>query len=166
IKDIIESHNKSLEFDTTKNIEIVFLNNGIEMANVKGDRTRINQVFENLLDNAIRFSDNFNQTKQELSKRKKPMIQIIISKSTAYDNSSSRLLTCIKDNGPGIDRATMPKLFKKFTTQDPNGNGNGNGLGLFISKGIVEAHGGKMWAKNNADEDGSSFFFTLPIHIK
>jgi signal transduction histidine kinase len=162
VKDIIEGHTTSLKFDTIKNIQIVFTSNGLEKLNVKGDRTRIIQVFENLLDNAIRFSDEFIQTRQEILRREKSMIQIIIDKSTTHDNSSAHLLTCIKDNGPGIDSATMPKLFKKFTTQDPNGNG----LGLYISKGIVEAHGGKIWAKNNPNKDGASFFFTLPMYIK
>ena len=53
----------------------------------------------------------------------------------------------------------MPKLFTKFTTN----SFQGTGLGLFISKSIIEAHGGKMWAQNNEDGKGSTFSFSLPL---
>jgi signal transduction histidine kinase len=55
----------------------------------------------------------------------------------------------------------MPHLFTKFSTK----SSNGTGLGLFICKSIVEAHGGKIWAANNLEEKGATFFFTLPIMI-
>jgi two-component system, OmpR family, sensor histidine kinase VicK len=55
----------------------------------------------------------------------------------------------------------MPRLFEKFTTK----SFQGTGLGLFISKNIVEAHGGEIWAENNVDGKGATFSFTLPIHI-
>jgi signal transduction histidine kinase len=65
----------------------------------------------------------------------------------------------VNDNGQGIDPDMLPKLFSKFATN----SFSGTGLGLFISKSIVEAHGGKIWAQNNADGQGSTFSFTLPI---
>ena len=64
----------------------------------------------------------------------------------------------IKDTGSGIDSEIVPKLFSKFTTKSLKGTG----LGLFISKSIVEAHGGKIWAENNTDGKGATFSFSLP----
>ena len=65
----------------------------------------------------------------------------------------------IKDTGSGIQPEIMPKLFSKFVTNSPRGTG----IGLFISKSIVEAHGGKIWAENNADGKGATFTFRLPL---
>ena len=65
----------------------------------------------------------------------------------------------IKDTGSGIDTEILPKLFTKFVTKSETGTG----LGLFISKGIVEAHGGKIWAENNLDR-GATFSLSLPIN--
>jgi two-component system, OmpR family, sensor histidine kinase VicK len=65
----------------------------------------------------------------------------------------------VKDTGQGIDSEILPKLFTKFTTKSKSGTR----LGLFISKSIVEAHGGKIWAQNNADGKGATFAFSLPI---
>ena len=66
----------------------------------------------------------------------------------------------VKDNGQGMDPSILPKLFTKFATKSEIG---GTGLGLFISKNIIEAHGGKIWAENNADGKGATFHFSLPI---
>jgi two-component system sensor histidine kinase VicK len=65
----------------------------------------------------------------------------------------------VRDNGRGIDPEIMPKLFTKFATK----SNQGIGLGLYISKSIVEAHGGKIWAENNRNGKGATFTFTLPI---
>jgi signal transduction histidine kinase len=67
----------------------------------------------------------------------------------------------IKDNGEGIDPSILPKLFTKFATS----SSEGIGLGLYISKNIVEAHGGRIWAENNPDGKGATFAFTLPCLI-
>ena len=63
----------------------------------------------------------------------------------------------IKDNGPGINPEIKPKLFSKFVTNSPTG------IGLFISKSIVEAHGGSIWAEDNADGKGDTITFSLPL---
>jgi len=68
-------------------------------------------------------------------------------------------LVCIKDTGQGIDPEIFPRLFSKFAAKSETGTG----LGLFISKSIVEAHGGKIWAENNTDGKGATFAFSLPI---
>ena len=65
----------------------------------------------------------------------------------------------VKDAGTGIDPEILPRLFTKFATKSTSGTG----LGLFISKSIIEAHGGKIWAENNADGKGAAFYFSLPI---
>ena len=107
------------------------------------DKHRINQVINNLLNNALKF------TKQG---------QIILSteKEKKY---GKEVIVKIQDSGPGIDPDIMPRLFTKFATKSYSGTG----LGLFISKSIVETHGGKMWAENNLDGKGATFLFTLPI---
>jgi signal transduction histidine kinase len=81
-------------------------------------------------------------------------------------------MVIIKDNGEGIHPEVLPRLFTKFATK----SFTGTGLGLFISKSIIEAHGGKMWAKNNSDDlhngekgggmGGATFAFTLPLESR
>lgn len=66
----------------------------------------------------------------------------------------------VKDAGMGISSEIMPRLFSKFSVDKEKG---GTGLGLFIAKNIIEAHGGKIWAENNADGKGATFTFTLPL---
>jgi signal transduction histidine kinase len=65
----------------------------------------------------------------------------------------------VKDTGIGIDYDIFPNLFKKFITK----SFQGTGLGLYISKNIIEAHDGKMWAENNKDGKGATFYFSLPL---
>jgi signal transduction histidine kinase len=71
-----------------------------------------------------------------------------------------KAIVSISDNGEGIDPQIVPRLFNKFATKSEKG---GTGLGLFISKSIIEAHGGKIWAENNKDGKGATFSFTLPL---
>ena len=66
----------------------------------------------------------------------------------------------VKDTGIGIDDEIFPKLFKKFTTK----SFQGTGLGLYISKNIIEAHDGRIWAENNKDGKGATFSFSLPLN--
>ena len=79
-------------------------------------------------------------------------------------NNDYYVTVTIKDTGPGIDAEIFPKLFTKFVTKATTGTG----LGLYISKSIVEAHGGRIWAENNKDDRygggcGASFSFEIPI---
>jgi len=66
----------------------------------------------------------------------------------------------VRDDGQGIDGELLPRIFTKFISKSEIGTG----LGLYICKGIIEAHGGKMWAKNNSDGPGATFSFTIPIN--
>jgi two-component system, OmpR family, sensor histidine kinase VicK len=109
---------------------------------VIADKLRINQVIDNLLNNAIKFT-------------KQGHITISIEKEKKYGKEA---IVKIQDNGLGINPDIMPRLFTKFATKSHTGTG----LGLFICKSIVEAHGGRIWAENNFDRKGATFSFSLP----
>jgi two-component system, OmpR family, sensor histidine kinase VicK len=115
---------------------------------VEADRERITQVLYNLLDNAIKFSEE-------------GIISVAKRKRNNKDNGDAKevIEISVKDTGSGIHPEIMPKLFSKFASK----SFSGTGLGLYISKGIVEAHGGRIWAENNPDGKGASFSFSLPL---
>lgn len=119
---------------------------------VKADRARIYQVIMNLLDNAIKFI------------QKDGIINITVKKEEQYNsnNNNNQILVKVKDTGTGIDPEIFPRLFSKFATKSQTG---GTGLGLFISKNIIEAQGGRIWAENNRDDIGATFYFSLPLSI-
>ena len=73
--------------------------------------------------------------------------------------NNTEVTITVKDTGAGINPEILPRLFTKFATKSDIGTG----LGLYISKGIVEAHGGKIWAENNTGSNGATFAFTLPV---
>ena len=107
---------------------------------VEADRSRLTQVISNLLSNAIKFTTDGT-----------------ISIST--EKKDNQVIVSVKDTGSGIDHEILPRLFSKFSGK----SFEGTGLGLFISKNIVEAHGGRMWAQNNSDGKGATFSFSLPL---
>jgi signal transduction histidine kinase len=109
---------------------------------INADKSRIAQVISNLLSNAIKF------TKQGT---------VLITVDKKKDNKE--VIVSIKDTGTGLDPEILPRLYSKFASKSVKGTG----LGLFISRSIIEAHGGKIWADNNADGKGVTFYFTLPI---
>jgi len=112
---------------------------------VYADRDRIQEVISNLLNNAYKFTES-------------GQIIVKIKKKIDYENKQVKII--VKDTGTGIDKEILPRLFEKFATKSEAGTG----LGLYISKKIVEAHGGKIWAENNSSDDrGATFYFTLPI---
>jgi len=139
VSEIISSH--ALNLDTVK-IE-TNLEKGIS---VEADRVRIGQVVRNLLNNALKFTES-------------GIIQI-----TVQHNLQKNLVeVTIKDNGPGIHSEVFPKLFNKFITKSPKSESwKGNGLGLYLSREIINAHGGHIFAYNNKDA-GATFKFTIPI---
>jgi signal transduction histidine kinase len=118
---------------------------------VEADKGRITQVISNLLNNAIKFTNENSRT-----------IFIDVSTKQQIHNNSidKKVIVSIRDNGAGIDRDILPRLFTKFASKSEIG---GTGLGLFISKSIVEAHGGEIWAENNLDGKGATFYFSIPV---
>ena len=113
---------------------------------VLADKSRIIQVISNLLSNAIKFT-------QEGS------IHVTTEKKTDNTDGNNFVVISVIDTGTAIDPGILPKLFWKFTTKSDMGIG----LGLYISKNIVEAHGGTIWAENNVDGKGATFYFSLPL---
>jgi len=107
---------------------------------VEADKGRITQVVSNLLNNAVKFTE-----------------EGVISVSA--EKKVDQVIVSISDTGQGIASEISPRLFSKFTTKSETGTG----LGLFISKSIVEAHGGKIWAQNNRDGKGATFSFSIPL---
>ncbi len=133
-----------------KNIEIVYDNTiGNSDIFINADKARITQVISNLIDNAIKFTEN-------------GKIYINIDKKKMNDNNSDEVIVSIKDTGSGIHADIYPRLFSKFASKSYQGTG----LGLFISKSIIKAHGGAIWAENNANGRGAKFTFSLPIKEK
>ena len=112
---------------------------------VEADRSRLTQVISNLLSNSIKFTNSEG------------------SISVRSEKKDSHVIVSVKDTGTGIDPEIMPKLFTKFATKSQT---SGTGLGLFISKSIIEAHGGKIWGENyiHDTKKGSIFAFSLPLN--
>lgn len=148
LKDIVDSYNHKLEEKNAEinneNTKLTIIQKGIKNINASIDRVRITQVFCNILDNAVSFSHEG---------------KIHVISKVKKQSGQHFLIISVKDTGPGIDPEILPKLFTKFASKSDIGTG----LGLFISKGIVEAHGGKIWAENNPDR-GATFSFSLPIN--
>jgi signal transduction histidine kinase len=115
---------------------------GNQQVIIKADKIRIAQVLTNLLDNSINSSQ-----------------EGIISVTTTIDPDTNNITVSVKDGGSGINPNIIPRLFSKFATASERGTG----LGLYISKKIIDAHGGKIWAENNKDGKGATFGFTLPL---
>ena len=107
---------------------------------VSADKPRIFEVIANLVNNAIKFTEQGSITVRAGTK----------------DGAAS---VTVRDMGQGIDPEIMPRLFVKFASKSEQGTG----LGLYISKKIIEAHGGRIWGENNPDGKGAAFAFTLPL---
>ena len=136
IKREIENKNVKILYKPNKEEDLIFL---------KGDSQQLARVIFNLVSNAIKFTSRGTI--------------LIKTKKEDYSGSDSRVIVSVKDSGSGIDHEISTRLFTKFATKSEKGTG----LGLFISKSIIESHGGKIWAENNADGKGATFSFTLPI---
>jgi two-component system, OmpR family, sensor histidine kinase VicK len=109
---------------------------------LEADKTRLYQVIANLLTNAIKFTN-----------------EGTITVSADVNDNNNELIVTVRDSGEGIHSDIIPRLFTKFATK----SNTGTGLGLYISKNIIEAHGGRIWAENNQDGKGANFTFTLPL---
>lgn len=135
ISSIVQDYRKQI---TDSDVKLVY-----ELADiyVSGDKGRITQVITNLLNNSLAFTEKG---------------QVTIKTEKKNDEA----IVTVQDTGTGIDPEIMPRLFTKFTTKSDRGTG----LGLFISKSIIEAHGGRIWAENNKDGRGATFSFAIPVH--
>ena len=146
ILSIIEDYTNRIENDSNSNVKLLY-NRPKEDVIAEADKARISQVISNLLSNALKFT-------------REGVISITSEKK------DSQIVVSIKDTGTGIHPEIMPRLFSRFATKSQSGTG----LGLFISKSIVEAHGGKMWASNNDTNEenrgGALFAFNLPLSIQ
>ena len=129
---------------------------------IEADKERLTQVIDNILDNAFKFTDAEGSVTVTLMKQeahsppRQPQLGEQIEQRQQYANIT------IRDTGTGIDPQILPRLFSKFATKSHRGTG----LGLHISKNIVEAHGGKIWAENNGDGGGATFTIALPLLSK
>ena len=156
----IMEHYKNLISKTNINIKLLF-DSCEDTLLVEADRGRISQVISNLLNNAVKFT-----------RKRGGIVSVRIQKkvNTMNTNQSVALIS-VRDTGSSIDHDILPRLFEKFAAK----SFQGIGLGLFISKKIIEAQGGKIWAENNANtigtngiddllqEKGATFSFSLPI---
>ena len=140
-----QANEKGVEFITDFPIDVIRIN-GLE--------ARLAQVFVNLITNAISFCDSGDAVRVWARKRE------------------NRVLIVVEDTGPGIPEAALAKVFKRFYSERPQGDfGNHSGLGLAISKQIIEAHGGVIWAENirptqadiTSEPLGARFVIGLPV---
>ena len=137
IRDVITRVNARYE-----NLEISFESDCKQI--VQGDNTRLAQVFENLFSNAVKYAPN-SKIEISVSSGLGDFIQITFA-----------------DNGTGISKEQLPFIFDRFYRVPDQPRKAGTGLGLFISKRIIEAHHGKIWAESE-NQKGTSFIIQLPI---
>jgi signal transduction histidine kinase len=125
----------------SKNINVSL---SMDLPTVHGDRIRLREVFENLIDNAAKYMGN-----QEC-----PLIEIGVQ-----DNEKQAIF--VKDNGIGIEESYTTKIFGLFEKLNPDSEGTG--IGLALVKRIIEVHGGKIWVESEGLGKGSAFYFTIPV---
>jgi len=142
IQNVIKDISQQTGLNNYDKVKIEFV--PIEKVDIIADKEKIFEVFANLVNNAIKFT-------------KQGTITIILKKEAKTNQAT----VTIKDSGPGIDPEIIPHLFSKFKTKSDKGLG----LGLYISKNIVEAHGGKIEAHNNPNSKGATFIVTLPLNL-
>jgi signal transduction histidine kinase len=132
MKTVVESRQQSIECCIASNLP-----------KVSADARRVGQVLSNLLSNAIKFTDE--RGKIVVSARQR----------------GGAIVVSVSDEGPGIPSENLSKVFDRFWQAEETKR-MGSGLGLSIAKGIVEAHGGRIWVDSQLGK-GSSFSFTLPL---
>jgi two-component system sensor histidine kinase VicK len=139
---VIKDYTERIKSDN-KNIELIYDQKDINYPIlVEADKGRITQVLSNILNNALKFTDEG---------------QIIVNAHEDYNKKE--IIISVTDTGSGINKDIFAKLFSKFATK----SSQGTGLGLYISRSIIEAHSGRIWAENNKEGGGATFTFTLPV---
>ena len=139
LSELVTEYSRRIENDHVKNKKLSIFYEPIHVR-IFADRYRITQVISNLINNAIKFTEQGTIT-----------IEGIVN--------SNELTVKITDTGKGIDNEIINRLFDKFVSRSEQGTG----LGLFISKNIIESHGGKIIGFNNENGVGATFVFTLPL---
>jgi two-component system phosphate regulon sensor histidine kinase PhoR len=124
--------------------QITIQSNLSDIPQVQADQERIQQVLTNIIHNAVKFTSNAGEIKVE----------------TVADTNS--VTVKISDNGPGISREDLPRIFERFFKADKSRSGGGSGLGLAIAKHIIQAHNGQIWVESQEGK-GSTFAFSLPV---
>lgn len=142
IKSALEDTRNALRASGQSSDQVQFQYKSIGPILVYADKGRIYQVIYNFLANSVKFTDEGH-------------IRVTVKPNR------HNIVVSVTDTGKGIDPDIMDRLFTKFSTKSETGTG----LGLFICKSIIEAHGGKIWAKNNIDGKGSTFGFTLDCGV-
>ena len=142
IQTVVNDFENGNKLERNKNVKIFFQPKDSIIVYI--DKDRIFQVLSNLVNNALKFTKHGT---------------VMININPDDDENNKAVKVTIQDTGIGITQELLPNLFSKFVTSSYNGTG----LGLFISKGIIEAHGGRIWAENNSNGVGASFSFSLPI---
>jgi signal transduction histidine kinase len=140
IDNVIKDISQQLELRRDNKVTIEF--KPIGKINITADKEKIFQVFSNLLNNALKFTN-----------------QGTIIITVKQKEKTNQVVVTVKDSGPGIDPEILPHLFTKFKAKSEKGLG----LGLYISKNIIEAHHGKIEAYNNPNSKGATFVVTLPL---
>jgi len=140
---ILKSVDEMMRLQAERNGLTLIIHYPDEVSAINADLERVKQVMTNLIHNAIKFT--------------RPGGSITISVNEQED----KVVFQIEDTGAGIDPDVLPRIFERFYKADPSRSGAGAGLGLSISRHIVEAHGGKIWAESEPGV-GSKFFFSLP----
>jgi PAS domain S-box-containing protein len=133
---------------------------------IRGDRIQLQQVMLNLLVNAIEAMSGMHAGQRELWIKSEKIAEIAGRGSegdpfpdrTLAESEGSHVLVAVRDSGPGLDPKGLDRLFDAFYTTKPQGLG----MGLAISRSIIEAHGGRLWATATGSQ-GAVFKFALPI---
>jgi two-component system, OmpR family, sensor histidine kinase VicK len=148
IASILEDYRSNIEKENSK-VRLLYDNKYDTGGSpiVEADRDRIAQVISNILGNAIKFT----------SKEQGGTVSVTLEKNV--NDKEEEVTVAVRDTGEGIHHEILPRLFTKFATK----SFTGTGLGLYISKNIIEAHRGRMWAQNNPNKQGATFTFTLPL---
>lgn len=149
IVDALEEAIKLLQVEAEERRISVEINNRNESIAIQGDKRRLQRVFINLIDNAIKFSPTGGRVD-------------IIFKPAAEDEVDYLLLK-IEDEGPGIPSSELSRIFEPFYRKERKKEGKtGTGLGLYFCRIVVEAHQGKIWAENR-NGNGAALFIKVPI---
>jgi signal transduction histidine kinase len=147
LNDLLEESIKIIKTRHNLDENVIKFNESAEDVTISGDRSELQTVFTNLLDNAVKYSD----AKAKVSVRIK-------------NTNDRKVEVLIKDNGIGLESAQLKRIFKRFyrVTSLTMQEKKGTGLGLAIVQSVIKKHGGKIWAESKGEAKGSVFIVQLP----